>query len=109
MAMSKRPPESQETLWVETAALRQSPGHPFYEKLNELLQTHGFDAFVEDLCAKYYHEKMGRPSIAPGVYFRMLLMFVGDITSHLAHRRAQRFRPLARLPTSGPDRGLKSL
>ena len=74
MAMSKRPPESQETLWVETAALRQSPGHPFYEKLNELLQTHGFDAFVEDLCAKYYHEKMGRPSIAPGVYFRMLLI-----------------------------------
>jgi len=46
MAMSKRPPESQETLWVETAALRQSPGHPFYEKLNELLQTHGFGAFV---------------------------------------------------------------
>jgi hypothetical protein len=65
MAMSKRKPESPETLWVETAALRQSPGHPFYEKLNEILQTHGFDAFVENLCANYYHEKMGRPSIAP--------------------------------------------
>jgi transposase len=74
MAMSKRKPETQETLWVETAALRQSPGHPFYEKLNEILQMHGFDAFVENLCTKYYHEKMGRPSIAPGVYFRMLLI-----------------------------------
>jgi transposase len=74
MAMSTRKSESQETLWTETAALRQSPGHPFYEKLNEILGTHGFDAFVENLCARYYHETMGRPSIAPGVYFRMLLI-----------------------------------
>jgi transposase len=74
MAMSKRKPESQETLWVDTAALRQSPGHPFYEALNAILREHGFDAFVEKLCAGYYHETMGRPSIAPGVYFRMLLV-----------------------------------
>ncbi len=68
MAMSARKPEQQETLWVETAALRQSPGHPFYEKLNEIFREQGFDVFVENLCAQYYHEKMGRPSIAPGVY-----------------------------------------
>ena len=74
MAMSTRKPEQQETLWVETGALRQSPGHPFYEKLNEIFRTHGFDAFVESRCAKYYHEKIGRLSIAPGVYFRMLLI-----------------------------------
>jgi len=72
--MSTRKPESQESLWVETAALRQSPGHPFYEKLNELFRAYGFDAFVEGRCSKYYHEKMGRPSIAPGIYFRMLLI-----------------------------------
>jgi transposase len=74
MAMSTRKPEQQENLWVETAALRQSPGHPFYEKLNEIFREHGFDAFVENRCAQYYHEKMGRPSIAPGIYFRMLLI-----------------------------------
>lgn len=75
MAMGTRRDEIQEDLWVETSSLRESPGHPFYEKLNAILQEHGFDTFVEEVCAKYYHETMGRPSIPPGVYFRML--FVG--------------------------------
>jgi len=62
-------------MWVATQALPRSPGHVFYEKLNEVLAKGGFDPFVEELCAPYYAEGEGRPSIQPGVYFRML--FVG--------------------------------
>ncbi len=51
-----------------------APGHPSYTKLNAVLATHGFDKFVEDLCAKFYHESLGRPGIPPGVYVRMLLI-----------------------------------
>jgi transposase len=49
------------------------PGHPFHARLNELLAERGFDEFVEGLCAKFYHELLGRPGIPPGVYLRMLL------------------------------------
>jgi transposase len=73
MAVGKR--ESDEQIeWVMTSDLPKSPGHPFYRKLNELLRESGFDRFCEQLCAPYYAEKMGRPSIPPGVYFRMLLV-----------------------------------
>jgi transposase len=54
--------------------LARSPGHPFYQRLNELLGKHGFDPYVESRCEKFYAERMGRPSIPPGVYFRMLLV-----------------------------------
>ena len=59
---------------MAAAALASSVAHVFYEKLNELLGAHEFDAFVEKLCSTFYAEKMGRPSIPPGVYFRMLLI-----------------------------------
>ena len=49
MAMSKRPRSRQQELFVQTSGLPQSPGHPFYEKLNEILAAHGFDDFVEEL------------------------------------------------------------
>ena len=64
-------------MWVAGPALARSPGHRFYEKLNELLAEAKFDREVEKLCAPYFEtdEKGGRPSIPPGVYFRML--FVG--------------------------------
>src|SRR5271169_6152874 len=64
----------QDELFVATANLAKGPGHPFYTKLNEVLAQAGFDEFVEKLCAPYYKEG-GRPSIPPGVYFRML--FIG--------------------------------
>jgi transposase len=48
--------------------------HPFYEKLNRLLGQHGFDDFVEAQCRSFYAEKMGRPSLAPGQYFRLFLL-----------------------------------
>ena len=60
--------------WVATSQLPGTAGHPFYEGLNRLLDEHGFDDFVEGLCAKFYADEMGRPSLAPGVYFRLLLV-----------------------------------
>ena len=61
-------------MWVSVSELPQSVSHPFYEKLNRLLAEHGFDDFVEKQCRPFYAEKMGRPSLAPGQYFRLLLI-----------------------------------
>jgi len=74
MAMGGRRQDGEESFWIPTANLAQSPGHPFYERLNQIFREHGFDRFVEGLCRGYYAEVMGRPSIPPGVYFRMLLV-----------------------------------
>lgn len=65
----------QESLWIPTQEMARSPGHPFYEQLNAVLDVAGFDRFAEAQCAPFYAKKMGRRSIPPGVYFRML--FVG--------------------------------
>jgi len=73
MSMGRRATERQEA-WVATTDLPRSPGHPFYQKLNELLAEADFDGFVEKLCAPYYADDIGRPSIPPGTYFRMLLI-----------------------------------
>ena len=75
MAMGKRT-DRQESLFVSTEGLLGSAGHPFYDRLNALLAEAGFDAWLEGRCAAFYEqeEKRGRPSIAPGVYFRMLLI-----------------------------------
>ena len=59
---------------VPAEKLPRSPGHPFYERLNRVLEKAGFDAFVEGLCARFYSERLGRPSLRPGRYFRMLLV-----------------------------------
>ena len=61
-------------MWVPTADLRKSAGHPFYERLNRVLDEAGFDAFVEAQCASFYADGVGRPSLAPGRYFRLLLL-----------------------------------
>ena len=74
MAMGRRNVEQQGELWIPTTRMPRSPGHVFYAKLNELLAEAGFDRWVEDLCRPYYADKMGRPGIPPGVYFRMLLV-----------------------------------
>jgi transposase len=74
MSMGRRPPEHQPDLWVPTADLPQSPGHVFYEKLNRLLADAGFDREVEALCREHYADGVGRESIPPGTYFRMLLV-----------------------------------
>jgi transposase len=75
MAMGTRKGrERQEDLWVAYTDVAVGPGHPFYVRLNELLDSEGFDAFVEKLCARFYAEKMGRPGLTPGIYFRSLMI-----------------------------------
>ena len=43
-------------------------------RLNQVLDTHAFDAFVEAQCAPFYAATVGRPSLLPGTYFRLLLI-----------------------------------
>lgn len=74
MAMGRRDREGQKPLWVPAGSVARSPGHPFYQRLNKLLDEAGFDEHVEGLCGKFYAEKMGRPSLAPAVYFRLQLI-----------------------------------
>jgi transposase len=74
MAMGKRSRQTQPPLFVNTAELRPPPGHPYYQALNALLEAHGFDDWVEQVCQAYYAPTMGRPSLAPGVYFRSLMI-----------------------------------
>jgi transposase len=74
MAMGKRKRQRQASLWVETARLAKGPSHPFYRRLNQILGRRGFDGFVEGACQQFYSETVGRPSLAPAVYFRMLLV-----------------------------------
>src|SRR5437879_9406867 len=73
MALGKRR-QQQTSLWVEASQLQARGRHPFYSRLNEILEGAKFDTHVERICRKYYAKTMGRPSIVPGVYFRCFLM-----------------------------------
>ena len=70
----QRKRDRQASMWVATEDLPKSTGHPFYARLNRVLDDGGFDAFVEEKCAKFYAATVGRPSLAPGRYFRLLLL-----------------------------------
>jgi len=61
-------------MWIATSDLPKSPSHPFYTKLNAVLDEQKFDEFVEGLCAQFYAPNMGRPGLPPGRYFRLLLV-----------------------------------
>ena len=75
MAMgTRRQRQRQEELWVATAALARPASHPFYERLNRLLDEYQLDDFVERLCKPFYAETLGRPGLAPGMYFRLLMV-----------------------------------
>ena len=74
MALGRRKRQTG-SLFIPTSELPRSAGHPFYRALNRLLEEAGFDRQVEEMCASSYADGKGRPSIPPGVYFRML--FVG--------------------------------
>ena len=54
--------------------LPAAPGHPFYTRLNEALDKANFDRHCEESCAGFYHVKLGRPSLAPGLYFRIMMI-----------------------------------
>ena len=73
MAMGKRKSE-QAPIWVAATELPVAPGHPFYTRLNTILDEAGFDRFVEAQCEAFYAPVMGRPSLPPGRYFRLLLL-----------------------------------
>jgi transposase len=110
MAMGKQRHEEQSAMWVAVSELPRSVSHPFYEKLNGLLDKHGFDEFVETQCRRFYAKKLGRPSLAPGRYFRLFLLgyFEGlDSERGIAWRAAdslgvRAFLGLA-LTEAGPD------
>ena len=75
MAMgTRRKRRRQESLWIPVAELPSTAAHPFYQRLNAILDEAGFDAFVEETCRTFYAPTMGRPSLAPGMYFRLLLI-----------------------------------
>jgi transposase len=73
MALGKRK-EVAQPLFVSTVDLPGVKANPFYDAVNKVLGAHHFDAFVEPLCAKFYKDKVGRPGLAPGIYFRCLLV-----------------------------------
>src|SRR5438477_5186881 len=70
MAMG-REGDRQDDLIVTWAEMPRSPGHVFYDRLQDVLIAGGFDLFVETVCRPYYAPKMGAPSVPPGRYFRM--------------------------------------
>ncbi len=75
MGMGRRQRSQQESLFIMADRLPKSEGHAFYKKLNRLLAEARFDDFVERLCQEHYDPTdNGRPSVPPGVYFRMLLV-----------------------------------
>ncbi|MBA3403962.1 MAG: transposase [Gemmatimonadaceae bacterium] len=111
MAMGKRKRRHrQPSMWIATTDLPTTAAHPFYGRLNQILDDAGFDAFVEAQCAPFYAETLGRPSLAPGRYFRLLLIgyFEGlDSERAIAWRAAdsfalRRFLGLE-LPEAPPD------
>ena len=73
MAMGKRKSQ-QAPIWIPTTDLPVSPGHPFYVRLNAILDEAGFDQFAEAQCQAFYAPVMGRPGLPPGRYFRLLLL-----------------------------------
>ena len=68
MAMSKRSSVGQqEEIWIAHTELARAPGHPFYERLNEVLERAGFEEFVEGKCSRFYHARRGLPWLRPGI------------------------------------------
>src|SRR5712671_5187880 len=75
MAMGRRKKRvRQEGLWTPTAALPVGAGHPFYQRLNQILDEKKFDEYVETICEGFYADEVGRPGLAPGIYFRLLMV-----------------------------------
>jgi len=73
MSLGKRKRDRQEDMWIDAASVATPGGHPFYERLNKLVENRGFDSFAEEACRAFY-SKTGRPGLAAGIYFRLLLV-----------------------------------
>lgn len=74
MAMGTRVKQRRQQELFYAAEMAEAPGHPFYKRLNETLDAAGFDDYCEERCQAFYHDRLGRPSLAPGVYFRLQLI-----------------------------------
>jgi transposase len=75
MAMGRRRKRvRQEGLWTPTAALPVGASHPFYQRLNQILDDKKFDEYVEAICEDFYAGEVGRPGLSPGIYFRLLMV-----------------------------------
>jgi transposase len=93
--MGKRRRHAKQTsMWVATQDLPRSVAHPFYTRLNQILDKADFDGYVESLCQRFYADEIGRPGLPPGRYFRLLLIgyFEGlDAERAIAWRAADSF------------------
>src|SRR3954464_14439723 len=74
MAMGTKQSRQQQEELFYASERTEAPGHPFYQQLNRVLEQAKFDEFCEQRCRRFYHSRLGRPSLAPGVYFRLLLI-----------------------------------
>jgi transposase len=76
MAMGRKDRDRQDVLWIAADEIVRGEGHVFYRALNNLFRRHDFDAFVEAEVQKsgVFSNGVGRPSVAPGIYFRMSLV-----------------------------------
>ena len=80
-------------MWVATQDLPRSAAHPFYTRLNQILDEHDFEGYVEGLCTQFYADD-GRPGLPPGRYLRLMLIgyFEGlDAERAIAWRAADSF------------------
>jgi transposase len=104
MGKRRRRP-TQTSIWVAAQDLPRSAAHPFYTRLNQILDEHDFDEYVEGLCQRFYADD-GRPGLPPGRYFRLLLIgyFEGlDAERAIAWRAADSFALRAFLGLVLPD------
>lgn len=74
MALGKRSRQLQRELFISVEEMAKPDSHPFYARLNQVLDEGGFDEFAESRCAEFYAAGKGRPGLAPGIYFRCLLI-----------------------------------
>ena len=90
MAMGKRRRHAkQASMWVATEDLPRSAAHPFYRRLNQILDQDDFDGYVEGLCQRFYADEVGRPGLPPGRYFRLLLIgYFKGLDARARHRVA---------------------
>ena len=102
MAMgTRRPHAKQVSIWVAAADLPWSLAHPFYARVNQILDQHDFDGFVEGLCDRFYAAE-GRPGLPPGRYFRLLLIVFRRLGRGARDRVARRrFVGVARVSRAG--------
>src|SRR2546430_11646412 len=77
-------------MWVATQDLPRRAAHPFYTRLNQILDTVDLDTYVESLCQRFYTDDIGRSGLPPGRYFGMLLpgYFEGLFRAAIAWRAA---------------------